>query len=92
MAKYAIESKIDIIGISILAGGHKTLISQLIEQVEQKSKKDMIIVTGGVIPPCDYQFLKDIGVSSIFGPGTSVVDAANTRYIRGKILKKWRIL
>ena len=73
----AIKNNIHIIGISTLTGGHKTLIAQLIQILEEHNKKNIIVVVGGVIPPCDYDFLNNIGISSIFIPGTTLIDSAN---------------
>ncbi len=75
-ADLALSSRVDIVGISSLAAGHKVLAPELIEALAQKGGKDIIVVCGGVIPRKDYQFLLDCGVAAIFGPGTNIVDAA----------------
>jgi len=77
-ADAAIASKVHVIGVSSLAAGHKTLLPQLVQALEEKGAGHIIVVTGGVIPRQDYQFLKDAGVSAIFGPGSNVLDAART--------------
>ncbi len=76
VAKQAIENDVHILGISSLAGGHKTLIPQVIEQLRQHGREDVVVVAGGVIPAKDYQTLYDAGVTSVFGPGTSIPLAA----------------
>lgn len=76
VAKQAIENDVHILGISSLAGGHKTLIPQVIEQLRQQGREDVVVVAGGVIPSKDYQALYDAGVSCVFGPGTSIPLAA----------------
>ena len=65
------------IGVSSLAAGHKTLIPDLIKELKKRKADDILVFCGGVIPQKDYQFLYDAGVSEIFGPGSSVVDAAH---------------
>jgi len=75
-ARQAVENDVHVLGVSSLAGGHKTLIPQLIEELRKLERDDILIVAGGVIPPQDYQFLYDAGVAAIFGPGTSVAGAA----------------
>ena len=65
-----------IIGISSLAGGHKTLIPSLIQQLKVLGNSSIMIIAGGIIPKKDYQYLKNKGVRKIFGPGTIVVEAA----------------
>ena len=76
VAKQAIENDVHVLGISSLAGGHKTLIPHLIEQLKQQGREDVVVVAGGVIPQKDYQALFDAGVSCVFGPGTSIPLAA----------------
>ncbi|NTB99214.1 methylmalonyl-CoA mutase [Agrobacterium tumefaciens] len=75
-ADLAIAKKVEVVGVSSLAAGHKTLLPELVEKLKAKGGGDIIVVCGGVIPRKDYQFLLDYGVSAVFGPGTNVVDAA----------------
>jgi len=75
-ARQAVENDVHVIGISSLAGGHKTLVPQVIEELKRLGREDILVVAGGVIPPQDYQFLYNAGVAAIFGPGTSVAKAA----------------
>jgi methylmalonyl-CoA mutase len=77
-AETAVAEKVHVVGMSSLAAGHKTLAPQLIEALKARGASDVIVVVGGVIPRQDYQFLKDAGVSAIFGPGSNVLDAAQT--------------
>jgi methylmalonyl-CoA mutase len=71
-AKQAIENDVHIIGISSLAGGHKTLLPQLVKELKKLGREDIIITCGGVIPVQDYDFLYKHGTSAIFGPGTKI--------------------
>ncbi|MGB9912691.1 MAG: cobalamin-dependent protein, partial [Candidatus Kapaibacteriota bacterium] len=64
------------VGVSSLAGGHKTLVPQLIEELKKYGRDDIIVVVGGVIPPQDYEFLYKAGVDEIFGPGTIIPESA----------------
>ena len=66
------------IGVSSLAAGHKTLIPEIIGHLKDISADHIIVVAGGVIPEQDYDFLRDAGVAEIFGPGTNVIEAANS--------------
>ncbi|MDR6755226.1 methylmalonyl-CoA mutase [Mycoplana sp. BE70] len=74
----ALGEKVNVIGVSSLAAGHKTLLPQLVEDLKKKGGGDVIVVCGGVIPRQDYQFLQDHGVAAVFGPGTNVIEAANS--------------
>jgi methylmalonyl-CoA mutase len=76
VASLAIAKEVDVIGVSSLAAGHKTLMPELVDQLRARGADNIIVVCGGVIPRKDYKFLMDCGVSAIFGPGTNVVDAA----------------
>jgi methylmalonyl-CoA mutase len=75
-ARQAVENDVHIIGMSSLAGGHKTLLPQLIKALKALGREDIMIVVGGVIPPQDYDFLSEHGASAIFGPGTVIPNAA----------------
>jgi methylmalonyl-CoA mutase len=75
-AKQAIENDVHVLGVSSLAGGHKTLVPQVINELKKLGREDILVIAGGVIPHQDYQFLYDAGVAAIFGPGTSISKAA----------------
>ena len=75
-ARQAVENDVHIIGMSSLAGGHKTLLPQLIAALRDLGREDIMVVVGGVIPPRDYDFLYEHGASVIFGPGTVIPEAA----------------
>lgn len=76
VAMQAAENDVHIVGASSLAGGHKTLIPELIAALRKIGREDIMVVAGGVIPAQDYDFLQKAGVSFIFGPGTVITDAA----------------
>jgi len=76
VAKQAIENDIHVLGVSSLAAGHKTLIPQVIEELKNYGREDILVIAGGVIPVQDYQFLFDAGVVGVFGPGTQIAKAA----------------
>jgi len=86
VAMQAAENDVHIIGASSLAAGHKTLIPQLIDALIKIGRDDIMVIAGGVIPPKDHQFLKDAGVSGVFGPGTKITDAA--KEILTQLMKK----
>jgi methylmalonyl-CoA mutase len=75
-ARQAVENDVHILGVSSLAAGHKTLVPQVIEELEKLGRGDIMVVAGGVIPQQDYEFLRDAGVFGIFGPGTKIAVAA----------------
>jgi methylmalonyl-CoA mutase len=75
-ARMAVENDVHVVGISSLAGGHKTLLVQLRDELLKVGRDDIQIVVGGVIPPQDYEFLTANGAAAVFGPGTFIPDAA----------------
>ncbi len=76
VAKQAVENDVHCLGISSLAGGHKTLIPEVINELKKYGREDVIIIAGGVIPAKDYDALYKAGTHFIFGPGTIITKAA----------------
>lgn len=75
-AKQAVENDVHVLGVSSLAAGHKTLVPQVIAELEELGRGDIMVVAGGVIPQQDYEFLYEAGVFGVFGPGTKISKAA----------------
>ncbi len=76
-AKQAVESKVDVIGVSSQAAGHRTLVPALLAALKAQGGGNILVVCGGVIPPQDYAFLQEAGVAAIYGPGTNIPVAAS---------------
>jgi len=76
VARQAAENDVHLVGVSSLAAGHKTLVPQLIDELRQIGRDDIMVIAGGVIPAADYQYLYDAGVKGVFGPGTVISVAA----------------
>jgi methylmalonyl-CoA mutase len=72
----ALERGVDAIGASSLAAGHKTLIPELIRLLKEAGRSDIKVFAGGVIPPQDYDYLREAGVVGIYGPGSNIVECA----------------
>ncbi len=75
-ARHAVENDVHVLGVSTLAGGHKTLVPAVIEELKKLGREDILVVVGGVIPPQDYDFLFKAGAVGVFGPGTVIPEAA----------------
>ena len=73
----AVELDVKVLGLSILSGAHNDLFPKVIEGLEEAGMEDILIIAGGIIPDSDRERLQDMGVSSIFGPGTSTSDIIN---------------
>lgn len=76
VAKQAVENDVHVVGMSSLAGGHKTLLPQLVNELKKLDREDIAVVAGGVIPAQDYDYLLKNGAIAIFGPGTVIPSAA----------------
>jgi methylmalonyl-CoA mutase len=76
VARQAIENDVHAVGVSTLAGGHKTLVPALVTALRERGGRDIAVLVGGVVPQQDHQFLREAGVSIVFGPGTAIADAA----------------
>ncbi|MHA1597930.1 MAG: methylmalonyl-CoA mutase [Alphaproteobacteria bacterium] len=72
VAREALENDVHLVGVSTQAGGHKTLVPELINALRDQGADDIIVICGGVIPVRDYEFLKDAGVAGIYGPGSHI--------------------
>jgi len=75
-ARQAIENDVHVVGVSSQAAGHRTLVPQLVKELKAQGAADIAVVVGGIIPPKDYDFLRENGAAAIFGPGTEIPNAA----------------
>jgi len=83
----AIQEDVDVVGLSCLSGAHKYLFPRIVELLREKGVEDVLLIGGGIIPPEDIPFLKEKGISEIFGPGTSISEIAD--YIRKNVAHKY---
>jgi len=85
-AKLAIDKNVHILGISSHTAGHKTLVPQVIQELKNHNREDIMVIVGGVIPKQDYPFILNAGAIAIFGPGTKISKTAI------KVLKKLLVI
>jgi methylmalonyl-CoA mutase len=71
-ARMAVENDVHVLGVSSLAGGHSTLVPEVIVELKKLGREDILVYVGGVIPPQDYEALFQAGVTGVFGPGTVI--------------------
>jgi methylmalonyl-CoA mutase len=76
VARQAVEADVHIVGVSSLAAGHLTLVPALKSALADQGRPDIMVVVGGVIPPQDFDELREAGAAAIFSPGTVIPDAA----------------
>ncbi len=86
-AQQASDNDVHVIGISSLAGGHKSLVKDLMEEFQRIGRQDILVIVGGVIPEKDHPYLLELGVAAVFGPGTPVPKSAGI--VIRKLLDKW---
>ena len=75
-AQQAVDADVHVVGVSSQAAGHKTLVPELVRELRARGAEEIAVVVGGIIPPQDYEFLREQGVAGIFGPGTPIPKAA----------------
>ena len=83
IAEAALQEDVDVVGLSCLSGAHKYLLPRVVELLKEKGMGDTLVIVGGIIPPEDFSFLKEHGISEIFIPGTSVQQVVD--YIKSKL-------
>ena len=71
IAETALQEDVDVIGLSILSGAHKTLFPRIMERLKEKGLNDVMVFAGGIIPEEDVSGMKKLGMREIFGPGTT---------------------
>ena len=64
----AIAEDVDVIGLSILSGSHKTLVAEILDLLSLEKASDIPVIVGGIIPEDDAQWLESIGVAATFTP------------------------
>ena len=82
----AIQEDVDVVGLSCLSGAHRYLFPEVVAQLKARGVEDVLVIGGGIIPKEDIPFLKETGISAIFGPGTSVKEIAS--YIKQSVKRR----
>ena len=70
----AIQEDADVIGLSVLSGAHMTLFKKLIELLDGRDARDIVVIGGGIIPEADIPLLKELGVAQVFTPGATTTE------------------
>jgi methylmalonyl-CoA mutase C-terminal domain/subunit len=82
----ALQEDVDVIGLSILSGAHKTLFPRIMGLLRKQGLTDVMVFAGGIIPEEDVHEMKKLGIKEIFGPGTTTEQII--RYVRDNLPKK----
>ena len=67
----ATQEDVDVVGISILSGAHMEILPDILNLLKEQDMEDVVTIVGGIVPDADRKLLSDMGVSGVFGPGTS---------------------
>ena len=73
----AMQEDVNVLGLSILSGAHLEIIPRIMEMLEEQDMTDVLVILGGIVPEDDREYLKSIGVTEIFGPGTATFEIVN---------------
>ena len=74
IAEAAMQEDVDVVGLSILSGAHTELFPLVMDELNKRELRDVIVIAGGIIPEDDHPALEKIGVKATFGPGTTTAD------------------
>ena len=74
IAEAAIQEDVDVVGLSCLSGAHMALFPRVVKLIKEKSRKDILVIVGGIIPRKDVPKLKEAGIARVFGPGTPMAE------------------
>ncbi|MGE3797798.1 MAG: cobalamin B12-binding domain-containing protein [Thermomicrobiales bacterium] len=83
IANAAMQEDVDVVGLSILSGAHMTLFPRIMEELRSRGLDDILVIAGGTIPARDLPAVQDMGISRVFGPGTSMRVAID--YVRDRL-------
>jgi methylmalonyl-CoA mutase C-terminal domain/subunit len=80
----ALQEDVDAIGVSILSGAHNTVFPKIMALMKEKGMNDVLLTGGGIIPDDDIKKLNEIGVGTLFPPGTdtSTIVEYITNYVK----------
>jgi len=83
IVRTCIQESVDVLGLSLLSGGHNYYFPKILELLKANSLDDILVLAGGIIPDEDRRTLKEQGIKEIFGPGSSIATIAD--FIRDNV-------
>lgn len=78
IVKVAVDEGVNAIGLSILSGSHKELVTDVMEQLRASGLGDVAVFVGGTIPLDDQPYLKEIGVTDVFTADMPLEDVVSS--------------
>lgn len=86
IAEAALQEDVDVVGLSILSGAHTELFPLVMNELNKRDMKDVVVIAGGIIPEEDHPALKEIGIAATFGPGTTTAEIVD--YVNKAVAEK----
>ena len=77
IVEQALRERVDLIGLSILSGAHKTWFPGIMDLLRKRGREDIKVIGGGIIPIEDIPSLEAMGVRKIFHPATPLEDISD---------------
>lgn len=83
IVRACVQENVDVLGLSMLSGGQRHYVPKIIELLREQKAENVLVLVGGVIPTEDVEYLKQLGVAEVFGPGTRIADIVS--FIEGHV-------
>ena len=85
IAEAALQEDVDVVGLSILSGAHNNLFPRVMDEMRKRGLKDVVVISGGIIPAEDVPALKAAGIKAVFDPGTTLAEIVD--FVRENVSK-----
>jgi len=86
VAQTAVDEDVDVVALSLLNGAHMTAFPRVKRLIEKMGGRDIIVIGGGIIPEEDKHKLQKMGITGLFGPGSSLEEIVE--HVRGRVAKE----
>src|SRR5208282_4298724 len=86
VAQMAVDEDVDVVALSLLNGAHMTAFPKVKKVLQQMGGTDIVVVGGGIIPNEDKAKLLKLGITGLYGPGTSMEEVIT--HIKDRVRKE----
>ncbi|MDG6918921.1 MAG: cobalamin B12-binding domain-containing protein [Nitrososphaerota archaeon] len=88
VAQMAVDEDVDVVALSLLNGAHMTTFPKVKKLLEKKGGEKIVVVGGGIIPEEDKPKLRRLGITGLYGPGSSFEEIVE--HVRSRVSKERR--
>ena len=89
VARMAVDEDVDVVALSLLNGAHMTAFPRVKKLLEKMGGGGILVVGGGIIPEDDKPKLLKLGITGLYGPGTSLEEII--AHVKGRVRKeRWK--